>query len=873
NGLTVILRENHQANVVAFHMWVKVGSADETDDISGISHVYEHMLFKGTKKRGVGEIAGEIEASGGDINAFTSLDQTVYHITIASEFFDKGLDIMADAIQNSSFDAEELKKEQEVIVEEIKRSRDMPGRKLNEEFFREVYTKHTYGRSVIGTPETVRGLTRERIVGYFDKWYRPNNMTLVIVGDFNRDSALKQVTELFKDFPKGDAVISARPVEPEQKEFRFISMKEKISETHMNFGYHIPSVRHEDNATLDILALILGQGESSRLYSSIKSKKSLVHSIYSYAFTPKDPGIMMLGSMLEEKNIDETIRESIKEVDRLKYELVSQEEIAKAKLNLESDFIYEKETMQGQARKLGYFATTLNDYLFETKYLERIRAVTAEDIRRVANQYIDADKLTIAVLLPEKSEFSETKEDIYKKVKAGEALAKEAYGAAASKEPVASAKKEEIKTSSSAAVDDSDESTEIKESKIVLDNGITIIVKESHANPTFSLRTIFLGGVRYEDESNNGINNFIAGMLSKGSKNRSAAKMADEIESMASSLDGYSGKNSIGTSGTFLSRFTKEALEITADMTLNPIFLQEEIDKRKKHVVASIKRQEDELTSLAFNQFKSTHYKKSPYRFNALGTKENVESFTKEGLEAYHKKYFAPENLVISIVGDVDTDEIKGLVEKHFGGMNKGSFVTPKVEVEPLHTEIVKAHIEKDKEQTHIVLGFTGVSIRDADRVPLEVMTNVLSRQGGRLFLELRDKKSLAYSVTAFSQEGYDPGTIIVYIATSPEKKDTAVEGILTELKKIINEKVGEEELSMAKNYLIGNHEINLQRNSAQAASIGFDEIYGLGYNDYKGYAGRVSAVSSDDIMRVAKKYLNLEGYTLSMVGKSSEKK
>ncbi len=845
NGLTVILKENHTAQVVAFHMWVRVGSVDETDDIAGISHVYEHMLFKGTKKRGVGEIAGAVEAAGGDINAFTSLGQTVYHITMASEFFDTGLDIMADAIQNSSFDPEELKKEQEVIVEEINRSLDMPGRKLNNKFFETVYKVHPYRRPVIGTPETVRALTRAKILEYFNKWYRPNNMTLVIVGDFDTNTAKAEIEKLFKDFPAGEAIVRDTIAEPEQTETRFTLIKDDISETHMNLGYHIPSVKHEDNFALDVMALLLGQGESSRLYSSIKSDKSLVHYIYSYAFTPKGPGILMLGSTLNEKNIDQTLTETVRELERLKYELVSKDEINKAKLNLESDFIYEKETVQGQARKLGYFATSLDDYRYEEKYLQGIRSVTAEDIKRVANKYINNKNLTVAMLMSEKTELTPTLEGIMKLAEAGAAAAKEQYDTGAN-----SAEKPAVK-------------------KVTLDNGIRILIKENHANPTFAIRTIFLGGVRYEDESNNGINNFIAGMLTKGTTKRNAQETADYIESMAGGLDGYSGKNSIGVAGDFLSKYTDEALAIVADVTLNPSFDNAEIEKRKKDVTAAIKRQEDEMTSLAFNLFKSTLYKNSPYKYNMLGTKKTVEALTRESMRDYYHSVVAPENLVIAIAGDVDSDEIVEQLKKHFGGMEAGRFKAPEVPQEEKHTGINKKTIEKDKAQVHIVLGFLGVTVRDDDRIPLEVLSTVLSRQGGRLFYELRDKQSLAYSVTSFSQEGYDPGSFILYIATSPSKREQAIKGLLTELEKILNEKVPDDELDMAKNYLIGNNAISLQKNSSQVADIGFNEIYGLGYDMSDKFTELVSKVTAEDVARIAKKYITLDSYTIVIVGKT----
>ena len=233
----------------------------------------------------------------------------------------------------------------------------------------------------------------------------------------------------------------------------------------------------------------------------------------------------------------------------------------------------------------------------------------------------------------------------------------------------------------------------------------------------------------------------------------------------------------------------------------------------------------------------------------------------------------APENLVISVAGDVRADEVAALVKKYFGGMEKGRFKAPDVPVDSPPAEIRTASTEKEKEQVHIALGFQGVSLRNDDKFPLEVLSTVLSRQGGRLFIELRDNQSLAYSVTAFSQEGYDPGFFAVYIATSPEKKDDAVKGILSELEKIVNEKIPEDELEMAKNYLIGNHEISLQKNASQVASIGFDEIYGLGYDNYKKYTDSIAAVTPDDVARIAKKYIKLDSYTLAIVGKVAAEK
>ncbi len=199
NGLKVVLQENHAAPVVAFQAWVGVGSADEEPGEEGIAHVFEHMLFKGTERRGVGQIAQEIEAAGGDINAWTSFDQTVYHLVLASRYFDTGLDILADAVQRSSFDPVELQRELQVVLQEIKQGEDSPSRVATQLLFSTAYAEHPYRRPVIGHERTVATLTRERLLDFFHRWYVPNNITLVVVGDFDPAVARAKIAAAWGD--------------------------------------------------------------------------------------------------------------------------------------------------------------------------------------------------------------------------------------------------------------------------------------------------------------------------------------------------------------------------------------------------------------------------------------------------------------------------------------------------------------------------------------------------------------------------------------------------------------------------------------------------------------------------------------------------
>ena len=274
NGLEVVLEENHAAPVVAFQAWVKIGSADEPPDMAGIAHVFEHMLFKGTKKRGVGQIAREVESAGGEINAWTSHDETVYHLVLASRFFDTGLDILADTMMNSSFDAGELERERKVVLEEIKQGLDDPERQAGQGLFQNVFDVHPYGRPIIGNEATVQRLGREDILAFFTKHYVASNVTLVVVGDFDIDGAKEKIRQAFSPMPKGVAV-GPRPVQPEQSALRIQAVSRDVKEAQLLFGFHTPAINHPDIAALDLLAVLLGQGESSRLNLEVVRNRQL----------------------------------------------------------------------------------------------------------------------------------------------------------------------------------------------------------------------------------------------------------------------------------------------------------------------------------------------------------------------------------------------------------------------------------------------------------------------------------------------------------------------------------------------------------------------------------------------------------------------
>ncbi len=841
NGLTVLLEENHSAPVVAVNVWVKVGSACEEEGEYGLAHVHEHMVFKGTEKRGVGEIARVIEGDGGDINAYTSFDETVYYVVIASRFLDTALDVLSDSMENSKFDPNELNKELEVVLEEIRRGEDTPSRKLSERLFSEAYTVHPYGRPVIGSNQSVRSFTRDRVVTFYRKWYSPSNMVLVLVGDFDARKVIPKIQETFGAIKASPIPRCRVPEEPAQKEIKSFVFDKNIQEGYFSLAFHTPSVEHEDAPVLDVISNILGGGESSRFYRGVKEEKGLVSNIYAYSFTPKYSGLFNVGGTLDPDKARDALSEVIKETYRLKYGPVSFEELSRAKVNIESDSIYAKETMQGQAQKLGYYEVEAGDYSLETDYLQKISQVTQEDIIRVARRYFNNTNLTAGFLMPTGNVTINDNEIAEIADFSGKAIEKE--------------------LSQLSFEGDSN----VK--KLVLDNGITLLIKENHSVPLFAARAAFLGGVRFEDKGSNGVFNFISDMLTRGTSERSAEDIAREIESIAGSVKGFSGRNSFGVTVEALSRNFDQAMDILADVILHPSFIPEEIERARRDILSDINREGDNPLRVTINLFLTTLYREHPYGLNVLGTKETVTKITRDDLTRFYKKYAHPENLVIALVGDVNEKDVLRTIEKYFGSLKKGGFLAPKVKAEPAPDKIRTDELkQKDKAQTHIIIGFQAPTLRDPDQYPFEVLNAILAGQGGRLFTELRDKRSLAYSVTSFLNFGLEPGFFGVYIGSSPEKESQAIQGIKEQLAILLKDGITDDELKRAKNYLVGNFEIGLQQSSSQAAKIAFDELYGIGWEEYIRYPEEIYSVTKEDVMRVARKYIDLDKYTLVVV-------
>ena len=841
NGLTVVIRENHSSPVVAVQVWVKAGSTTEPEDRAGMSHILEHMAFKGTKKRGPGQIAREVEALGGEINAYTSFDQTVYHITISGRFLANALDILADTLGNSVFDAEELDREKEVVLEELRMNEDNPGRVNSKAMFREAYRVHPYGRPVIGYDNTIRNTTRDDLVAYFTRYYHPGNLVLVITGDVDPEEARPLVEKAFLPLRAHGTPPAVAPTEPPQDGIRVTVREREAKRAYLDIAFHGPSMRDEDVFSWDILSMILGSGQTSRLYREVKDTRGLVDSVSAYAYTPKDPGVLLVSATGSPDKAKEALREILVQTFRLGAQPPSGQELARAKTSTESDFVYSLESAGSLARHVGFFETTLGDAGFEQKYLQKIRAVTADDIVAAAGKYLTPGNLTVAALVPKGEAGLLSEEEIRR-------IAVEAHRDAMTPAQEARPRGAVVKK--------------------VLENGIRVIVREDRAVPVVAVEAGFLAGLRVEPKDQGGISSITAEMLTKGTKDMTAREISETVENIAADLSGFSGRNSIGLRARFMSRDFATGFRLFAESLRSPTFPAEELEKKRREVLGRLKLQKDDMTQSVILLFLATHYGDHPYARNPLGTEESVQAITREDVEDFYLRWADPRNMVIAVSGDIGADEALAAIRQAFGDfpLREGFVPVGPIPV-PEEKEIRRAEEPRDKEQAHFVIGYTGARFTDPDRYALDVLGSALAGQGGRLFTNLRDKKSLAYAVTSFSSEQVDPGFFAFYMGTSADKRDGAIIDTLKEIDEVRTNGITADELDRAKKWMIGTYEIGLQSNSAYADRMMYNELYGVGYEETFRAPERIEAVTLEEVNRSAAKILRTDRYTAATLG------
>ncbi len=815
NGLTVLIREMPASPVVSVYALVKTGSATEGEYLgTGISHFLEHMLFKGTTTRKVGEIADEVQAVGGSINAATSMDYTIYTITVPFESFDTALEVLADMLMHSVMDPVEIEKEREVIFGEMRMYKDDPDRKLNELAYQNIYIKHPYRHPIIGYEDLLAGVTRDDLLRYYRSRYAPNNTILSIAGNIQEQEILPKVEGAFKDFKRQRDIARNLPQEPPQLSQRRYDEEYPTDLTRLSMAFSGVSLLDHDLYAMDVLAMILGQGESSRLYLDIYKKQGLVHAISSSNYTPIDRGVFEIGALLEVENTEKTIRAVLKALEEIKKNGVQKNELEKAKRQVLSEHIFSLQKASRVTYSQAIDEAYAGDPQFSQKYVEAVRKIANEDIKRVARHYLVGEALTIVVLQSK-----------------GKGV------------PLPPERKEA-------------EAGEVR--KFVLKNGLTVLLRGVHELPIVSMRLSMQGGTRQEDPIDNGISQMMAALWEKGTKALSAKQIAERSESLGMGIGAFSGKNSFGLEMECLSENFQEGLGLFADIVKNPAFPDEELADVKDEMRAAIRQRGDDIFQFSGLAFKELLFLTHPLRLDDGGALESVDRIQRDDIIALYHRWLVPSNMVLTVFGDIDPEKTLEDLEGRFGVLTgPGAPLRSSHEDPPLQPR--EKEIFMDKEQAMVMTGFHGVDLKHKDRYGLEVLTAILgSSFSGRLFHGIREELGQAYSLGGYFAPAVDAGYICFYVLTAEKDIAQVREVLRKNIQRVQRELVPEEELEDIKTYLKGTFKAGLETNSALSFTSGLDELYGLGFDHYQKHDHEIDAVTAQDLKRLAGEYLDL---------------
>jgi zinc protease len=822
NGLTIIVREDHSAPVVSAQAWCMAGSVHEGQWLgAGLSHVLEHMLFKGTTTRPGSRIDQEVQEAGGYMNAYTSFDRTVYHIDVPNTGARTAIDILCDIMQHASLPPDELAKEMDVIRREMDMGQDDPGRRASRRLFEVAFTKSPYRFTIIGYPDIFNEIKAENIRDYYTEKYAPNNVFYVVTGDLKQDEVVAQIRASYAEAKARSLPAVVLPEEPRQTAAREVIEEAKIELGHLHFAWHIPDVRHHDIPLIDVLSVLLGGGRSSRLFQQVREIKGVAHQVDAWTYNPGLMGLFGISAVIDGEEFTTACEAILAEVDRVKT-TVTAEEVNKAVKQFISATLSTRKTMEGQAQNLGGNWLAAGDLNFSERYLAAVKNATPGEIQRVAREYLSAENRTLYALLPEGT----------------------------APKPVSV---EEINT---------DRAIE----KFVLPNGLTLLVKEDHRLPFVEIRSLFQGGVLAETSANNGITQLLSRLLLKGTARRTAEGLATEIESIGGSIDSYGGNQSFGVNVEVLSSDFALGMDLLADVLLNPAFPADALDREREIQIAGIHALKDELLKSASLAMRKVIFGEATYGLDPLGTVPVVQAISTADLRAFHHQLARPNNCVLAIFGDVKIADIRAAVHHYFAAWEP-SARRPLLPAQNVALQGFKRVREiRDKKQAVLVVGFPGTTMSHDDRFALELIQESCSDLGSRLFLRIREELGLAYYVGAQNFAGVIPGYFAFYTGTEPAKAELVEQELLREAMLLRNEGLTADELRRAKAKIIGQKKIARQDLGHLASVSALDELYGLGHGRAELDDAKYEAVTLEQIKRAAQKYLKPDALVVALV-------
>lgn len=832
---------SHTRAPVALELWVLAGTAAEKKSEHGCAHLLEHMLFKPVDREGptraegyrVADLASAIEGLGGDVNAFTSHDETCFHATVPACEVERGLEGLIRPVVSPQLDPEELRREIGVVLEEIAQYDDDPAARATSELLEDLHDGHPYGRPVLGRQQEVERHTVGRLRKFHAECYSASRCVLVVVGPVDVDAICAKAESLLKGLSRrGRSLRIESPPAPGAPRVRVRA--DDVHEAQIVLGWIAPPLTEPEGVALEVASVVLGHGEASRLATRTRRRDHLVTDAHASFYASRLGSSFLVSAYTTPGRVEAATRGLLDEIDALARIPLEDEELRRALAVLYSDLVYRRETVQGQAHALGYQISLAGRFEAERAYFEALESLDAEAIRKVCADVLAPRRAAASFVVPRS----------YKGAAGLQRAVSRRLAPASSSRAKTSSRRPKIRTTKDGI------------SSVDLRCGLRVRAMVDRSVPMAAGWLSWAGGSRREATRDLGASALIASLLSRGNTTMDGEALAREVDGYAAVLEGFAGRNSMGMHFEGLSAHVPVLVRRLLECVTAPRFDPEELEEERRVALEELEGERDDAGALAHRTALSRLYRGHPFRLRRRGTPESLMRLTSKRLCALWHRNYPIGGATLGLAGDVDLQAIVDLVDA-MAPMGETS-APPLAGGPPKYpSRPVTQRVRLAKEQAHVVLVHPGLTIGHDDTAALDVLTSILGGQVGRLFNVLREERGLVYHVSVSALEGLDAGHVTVYAATSQRKLPEALEAIDAEIERFLRDGVTRQEVERAVAWLVGQWEVGIQRRGRIASALAFDESYGLARGDFLRMPRRLESVRPKDVHRLAKTVLD----------------
>lgn len=834
NGLLVCIFKDKRFPLVGTRLYVRVGSADEPPALAGISHVLEHMVFKGTSHRPKGQVAKDVEALGGYLNAATSFDKTWYITDMPAAHWRTGMDVVRDMAFQATLDPKELESEKKVVISELERGEDSPTRKLYENLQVAALKNTPYGRPVIGFKDTIRAITVEDLRAWVSHWYQPQNMMLLVGGDIEPADVLEHAQKLFGDLKNNSDLDARGPLNlaDAAKGSKTLEItRGPWNKVYLGIAMPAPALRDLRSIDLDVLCYLLGGDGTSAFYQKYKYDLHLVESMDVGNMSLARAGLLTITARLDADKVEKFWNIFTKDLASLSAKNFSVADLSRAKFNLEDSMDRAGETLDSSISWRGSIEFDLGGALGEKNIRFTQRNVDFPQLQSSINTWFDSSQARVRVLAPEKAALPDF-----------EAVMAANWPAVARAEPLVRAQ------------------TATGREVVDLGNGCTVILLPDRSAPYMSLDLLMPGGNSLLKPDQQGLASLTARLLTDGAGDYSKPALERWLAERAAGISARAGLQTFGISLTGPARFNQDYFKMLHDVLRRPKFAPEEFTREVENMKAAIRQRNDQPMSFMFAKLNPFLFPDGqPYGYDSLGSDKTISSFNVMSVRDFWTIQGSMP-WTLAIAGDFNKEDVLKFVRSLPSPHSTG----PKPNAPAWGENHTLALTLPGRNQAHLLQAFKTVPANHPDAPALMLLQTILSGQSGLLFSELRDKEGLGYTVTAFNRLMPLTGMTAFYIGTTPDRIDQAREGFAKIISRLKAAPLDEAMLRAGANSMLGDYLRDRQSLASRAGEAATDSVLNYPPDFQKQQIERAQALKPADLQAIAKKYF-IDAYDVTL--------